>query len=107
VDVLVGLVELCDDLRSDELFGCDVEAVGVALDRLEQPGRWIVELAQQSIGRDGRFIAGQDLVQGLGRRAGCDSVGSDDGVRVAVADDLEVEVVGGPAAGEHRVQLLA
>ena len=25
---------------------------------------------------------------------------------VAVADDLEVEVVGGPAPGEHRVQLL-
>ena len=28
-------------------------------------------------------------------------------MRVAVADDLEVEVVGGPAAGEHGVQLLA
>ena len=27
-------------------------------------------------------------------------------MRVAVADDLEVEVVGGPAAGEHGVQLL-
>jgi hypothetical protein len=27
-------------------------------------------------------------------------------VRVAVADDLKVEVVGVPAAGEHRVQLL-
>jgi hypothetical protein len=34
-DVLVGLVELCDGLGSEELFGCDVEAVGVALDRLE------------------------------------------------------------------------
>ena len=29
------------------------------------------------------------------------------GVRVAVADDLQVEVVGDPAAGEHGVQLLA
>ena len=28
-------------------------------------------------------------------------------MRVAVADDLKVEVVGGPAAGEHGVQLLA
>ena len=46
-DVLVGLVELCDGLGSEELFGCDVEAVGVALDRLEEPGRWVVELAQQ------------------------------------------------------------
>jgi hypothetical protein len=44
-EVLVGLVELCDGLGSDKLFGCDVEAVGVALDRPEEPGRWVVELA--------------------------------------------------------------
>ena len=37
---------------------------------------------------------------------GADGVGSDEAVGVAVADDLEVEVVGVPAAGEHRVQLL-
>ena len=36
-DVLIGLVELCEGLRSDKLLGCDVEAVGVALDRLEEP----------------------------------------------------------------------
>ena len=106
-DVLVGLVELCNDLGSDELFGCDVEAVGVALDGLEQPGRRVVEFAQQGGGGDGRFIAGEDLLQRLGRRARCDGVGSDEGVGVAVADDLEVEVVGVPAAGEHGVQLLA
>ena len=68
-DVLVGLVELCHGLGSDKLFGCDVEAVGVALDRLEKPGRWVVELAQQGAGGDGRFIAGEDLLQRLGRRA--------------------------------------
>jgi hypothetical protein len=44
-NVLVGLVELCDALGSEELFGCDVQAVGVALDRLEKPRRWVVELA--------------------------------------------------------------
>ena len=49
-DELVGLVELCDGLRCEELFGCDVEAVGVALDRLEEPVRWIVELAQHPAG---------------------------------------------------------
>ena len=37
---------------------------------------------------------------------GCDGLGSDEAVGVAVADDLEVEVVGVPAAGEHGVQLL-
>ena len=44
-EVLVGLVELCDRLGSEELFGCDVGGVGVALDRPEEPGRWVVELA--------------------------------------------------------------
>ena len=38
---------------------------------------------------------GEDLLQGLGRGAGCDGLGPDDAVRIAVADDLEVEVVGG------------
>jgi hypothetical protein len=68
-DVLVGLVELCDGLGSEELFGRDVEAIGVALDRLEEPGRWVVELAQQRAGGDRRFVAGEDLLERLGRRA--------------------------------------
>ena len=69
-DVLIGLVELCDGLGSDKLFGCDVEAVGVALDRLEEPGRWVVELAQHGAGGDRRFIAAEDLLQRLAWRAG-------------------------------------
>jgi hypothetical protein len=69
-NVVVGLVELCDGLGSGEVFGCDVEAVGVALHRLEDPGRRVVELAQQGAGGDGRFVAGEDLLQRLGRRAG-------------------------------------
>ena len=105
-NVLVGLVELSDGPGSNELFGCDVEAVGVALDRLEKPGRWIVELAQHGAGGDRGFIAGEDLLQRLGRRARGDGVGSDDCMGVAVADHLEVELVGMPATGEHRVQLL-
>ena len=47
-----------------------MEAVGVALDRLEKPGRWVVELAQHGAGGDRRFIADEDLLQRLGRRAG-------------------------------------
>jgi hypothetical protein len=68
-DVLVGLVELSDGLVSNELFGCDVEAVGVALDRREEPGCGVVALAQHGVGGDRRFIAGDDLLQRLGRRA--------------------------------------
>jgi hypothetical protein len=104
-EVLVGLVELCDGLGSHELFGCGMEAIGIALDRLEKLGRWVVELAQQGAGGDGRFIAGEDLLQSLGRRGWGDRLGSDEAVGVAVADDLEVEVVGLPAAGQHGVQL--
>src|SRR5215207_8780188 len=69
-DVPLGLVELCDGLGSNELFGCHVKAVGVALDRLEKPGRWVVELAQHGAGGYRRFIAAEDLLQRLGWRAG-------------------------------------
>jgi hypothetical protein len=51
-------------------------------------------------------VAGEDLFEQLGRGAGCDGVGSNEGVRVAVADDLQVQVIRGLSAGEHRVQLL-
>jgi hypothetical protein len=68
-NVVIGLVELSDGLGSEELFGCDVEAVGVALDRPEKPGRWIGELAHHGAGGDRRFIAGEDLLQRLGRSA--------------------------------------
>jgi hypothetical protein len=36
-EVAVGLVELCDGLGSKELFGGDVEAIGVALHRIMEP----------------------------------------------------------------------
>jgi hypothetical protein len=52
-NVVVGLVELSDGLGSEELIGCDMEAIGVALDRLEQPGGWVVEIAQHGAGGDG------------------------------------------------------
>jgi hypothetical protein len=46
-------------------------------------------------------------LQDLGSRAGRDCFGADDGMRVAVADDLQVDVISNATAGEHRVQLLA
>jgi hypothetical protein len=67
-DVLVGMVELRHGLGSEELLGCDVQAVGVALDRLEKPGRRVVELSQHGAGGDRRFIADEHLLQHLGRR---------------------------------------
>ena len=69
VDVSVGLVELRDGLGSEKLLGCDMEAVDVALHRMEQPGRWAVDLAQHLAGGDQRLITDEDLLQRLGRRA--------------------------------------
>jgi hypothetical protein len=42
-DVAVDPVELGNNLRSEEVFGGGVEAVGVALDSVEQPGGRVVE----------------------------------------------------------------
>jgi hypothetical protein len=106
-DDVVGLaVEPVNDLKSDELLGCHVERVGVALHGVEQPRGRVAELAQQCAGRGRRVVAGDNLSEQLGRGAGCDGVGSDEAVRVAVANNLQVEVVGSPSPGEHRVQLL-
>jgi len=46
------------------------------------------------------------LRQNLGWSAGCDGVGSDEAVRVAVANNLQVKMVGRSPAGEHRVRPL-
>jgi hypothetical protein len=51
-------------------------------------------------------VAGEDVLEGFSRCFGRDGFGTDDAVWVAVADDLEVEVIGTPAAGEHGVELL-
>jgi hypothetical protein len=67
-DVLVDVVEVGDNLRSDELFGGDVEGVGVALDGVVQ--------------------------------AGGGAVG------VAVADGLEVEVIGVPAKSDLTERMI-
>jgi integrase len=53
-DVVVGLIELCDGLGSHELFGCDMEAVDIALDRLAEPASGIVELPLAERGASSR-----------------------------------------------------
>jgi hypothetical protein len=87
-DDLVGLtIERLNDLGSDQLLGRDMEPVGVALDGVEQPGIRVAEFSQQRGGRGRGVIAGEDLLQDLGRGAGGDGLGPNDAVRVAVADD--------------------
>ena len=105
-DLVGSAVERIHNAGSDELFGGGVQPVGVALHRLMEPDRGVAELPELGGGGGGGVVAGQDLFEHFGGGAGCDGVGSDDGVWVAVADDLQVQVVGGPSAGEHGVQLL-
>ena len=57
-------------------------------------------------GGPGGVVAGEDLFQDVDGGGGVDVFGPDHRVRVAVADDLQVQVVRGAAAGRHRVQLL-
>jgi hypothetical protein len=104
---VVGLViEYLNNLGANQLLGRDMEPVGVAPNGLEQPGSRVAEFSEQCASWGGGFVTSEDLPQNLGWSAGCDGVGSDKGVRVAVADHLEVKVVGRSPAGEHRIQLL-
>ena len=78
-DDLVGsAVEHLNGLGSNQLLGRDMEPVGVALDSVEQSGGWVAEFSQQCGGGGGAVVAGEDLLQGLGRGAGCDGFGPDD-----------------------------
>ena len=62
-------VEHVNDLGANQLPGRDMEAVGVALDGVEQSSSRVAEPSQQGGGRGGRVVAGEDLLQRLGRRA--------------------------------------
>jgi hypothetical protein len=97
-------VEHLNDLRSNQLLGRDMEPVCVAPYGVGQPGR---SVGAAMWWQSRCVVASECLSEQLGRGARRDAVGSDEGVWVAVADDLQVEVVGGPAAGEHGVELLA
>ena len=77
-----------------------MEAIGVALHRVEEAGCWVVELraaelvAEMGVSSRARICCSVSV--GVG---GADGVGSDEAVGVAVADDLEVEVVGRAGRG--------
>jgi hypothetical protein len=64
------------------------------------------EVSQQGAGRSWGFVSGQDLFEQLGRGRGSYGVGSDEGVRVALADQLQVDVVAAPCPCAHGVELL-
>jgi hypothetical protein len=63
-------IERLNDLGSDQLLGRDIEPVGVALNGVEQPGSRVADFSQQRGGRGRCVIAGEDLLQDLGRVRG-------------------------------------
>jgi hypothetical protein len=90
-DDLVGLaVEHLNDPGANPLLGGDMEPVGVALDRIMQLRGWVAEAAEECGGRGRCVVASEDLFEQFGRGAGGEGFGSDEGVRVAVADDRQV-----------------
>ena len=105
-----GLVEGGDQAGAgllEVLLDGEVEAVEVAGGGLPEAGGRRGGLATQGGGRAGGVVVGEHPLQQVDRGLRVGHLGVDEAVRVAVADDLEVDVVLGAAAGEHRVELLA
>ncbi|WP_343834553.1 hypothetical protein [Micropruina glycogenica] len=105
-EVVGSLVEPLADLSPEDLFGGHAERVRVPRRGRREELRRVVLLAELGAGRHGRVVVGERPLQPLDSSEQVDRVGVCERVRVAVADDLEVEVVRPPSAGEHRVQLL-
>ena len=102
-----GAVDAGRGLVAQQVLGGDVEAVEVALGGLAEPGGGVGLLAQQAGRGPLGVVAGQHRLEDVGGGERPDQGRVDHRVRVAVADDLEVDVVGVRAAGHHRVELLA
>ena len=99
-------IQRLDDFASGQVFGGHLEGVDVAGGGVCEPDGRVVLVALQGGGGPRCAVAGQDLLEQLGRGGRVDRLGPDEAVRVAVPDDLQVEVVGDPAPGQHGVQLL-
>ncbi|HEY3411083.1 MAG TPA: hypothetical protein VGK53_23190, partial [Propionicimonas sp.] len=106
-DELVGLVfEMGDGFGAEVVFGGDAERVGVLGDRGgEQPCRFPCLLGVGG-GGDGPFVVSEDAFEDLDGAVVGEAVVVER-VWLAVAGGLDVQVVGMPAAGGHRVELLA
>src|SRR4029453_10478337 len=100
------MIEFGDHVRIGELFGCDVEGVEVAGGAMAEQDRRVVLLPLQCGRGKWGGVTGQDLLKQLGCGSQFVVRGSQDCVRVSVADHGEIEVVGGAAAGQHGAELL-
>ena len=102
-----GLLEAGDRGGAEVGLGGQVQGVDVPGGRRAEPGRGCGEVAGEGGGGAGRVVPGEDVLEEVGGGGRVGVLGADDLVGVAVADDLQVDVVGERAAGEHRVELLS
>src|SRR5512132_4535748 len=91
---------------TDDVFGGHVQGVDVAFDGATEPDGGVLLLPQQRAGGFWGVISGKDVFEQLGRGEGPYRVRQDEGVQVAVPDQLQVDVVAEPSPGAHGVQLL-
>jgi hypothetical protein len=85
-------VQRRDDFPSGQVFGGDMEGVDVACGGVCEPGGRFPLVALQGGGGPRCAVAGQDLLEQLGGGGWMDRFGPDEAVRVAVSDDLQVEM---------------
>ncbi len=88
------------------MLGGRAEGVGVPVGGSLQPAGRVGQVPDRAGGRDLRAVAGQDPGQDVHRGRRQQRLPGDHGVRVAVAGDDQVQVVGTPAAGQRDVQQL-
>src|SRR5829696_9473271 len=93
-------VQRLDDFGSCQVFGGQMKGVDIACGGVCEPDDRFLLLALQGGGGPGRIVADQDLLEQPGRGERVNCLGPDEAVRVAVSDDLQVEVVGDAAAGQ-------
>jgi hypothetical protein len=74
------------------VLGSHAQGVDITFDRVAEPDGGILLLSQQGGGGSWGVVSGKDLFEQLGRGGGSYRVGPDEGVRVAVADQLQVDV---------------
>ena len=100
-------VEPDDGVVPQQVLGGDGQGVRIPGDCLAEQGCRVLGEASFGVRGGGRLVVGDDAFEEVGRGERVDVLGPDDVVRVAVVDDLQVQVVGGLAAGERGVGDLA
>ena len=106
-EVFSYCVESGGELRAGMIGGGGLKRVDVAGGSIAEPNGRVVQVPGATGGRRRSAVASQDRFESVDRGLGMDQFGTDGSVGIAVTDRHQIEMVGLPAAGRHRVQLLS